>query len=268
MTQSATATNLECSIDLEAILTDGNTNYPFNNIATTCRLMEEAGLPEKLGGDCYDQVTRMIEKIRGAGQEALYIAAGYHFGILTEGSERAYLDPTLSMRDPMYLDELSSEKPLRANTYPVVQDKSSFLSVNLTGDILRSEWNVPRPGVDGNAEIPRMARQTNEFDLRRATDGIDYNPDVVRKFFHDYVRTLAWNTVTPETGEVITLSLGVEGAVSARSSELKNRLTSGTDDCEKRLHIVAKTTGLTRAELDEFLELGQAKFRELKARPL
>lgn len=33
-------------LDLMEILAEGNREYPFNNIATACRLMKETGIPE------------------------------------------------------------------------------------------------------------------------------------------------------------------------------------------------------------------------------
>jgi|GEM_PF-3656949 len=262
---TAGAARPNTSIDFTKTLEEGISNYPFNNIATTCRLMGEADVPELFGGDCYEQVTRMIDRIRKAGVEALYIASGYHFGILVPGNEGmgTYLDPTLSMRQPISLEDLKNGESKKALTFPVLLDTPSRIEASLDGETLLSNWHTPlSDGKGGVRWLPRP-RQKNAFNLAQATDDIGYNPNVVKGFFKTSVRSLSWNSTNTDTGEVVTLGISPRG-ISLRSSHMKSRPRENTPEFEKYMEDIAVITGVSRTELDEFLELATAKFRELK----
>lgn len=248
-------------LDLTEILAEGNRGYPFNNIATTCRLTGETGIPERFGGDCFDQVTRMIERVRLAGVRALYISSGVHFALLLPDIDGGtYLDPTLNMCEPIALPSLRDNTAYRAGTYPLVGGVSSFIGATLSNGILESDWHKAVMSRDGTASTRRL--QHNTFQLDKAAETFTYNPQMVKRFFaSDMVPRLHWNALDMETGEVITVTVDTN-SVGLRSSARSGRL-SGSESAHA-LEKIASLTGVTRREIDEFLTLGQAKFQELK----
>lgn len=250
-------------LDLTEILAEGNEEYPFNNIATTCRLMGETSVPERFGGDCFDQVTRMIRRIREAGQRALYISSGVHFAaFLPDIDGGVYLDPTLNMREPIALPSLRDNTAYRAETYPLVGGVSSFIGATLSNGVLKSDWHKAMMSREGTA-LTRRLPPHNTFQLDRAGETFTYNPQMVRRFFaSDMVPRLHWNALNTETGEVITITVDTD-SVGLRSSARSGRLSDS--ESVHALEKVASLTGVTRQEVDEFLRLGQAKFQELKA---
>lgn len=262
MSQGAVA-GISQDLDLTEILAEGNEKYPFNNIATTCRLMGETGVPERFGGDCYDQVTRMIRRVREAGGRALYIVSGVHFAVyLPDTDGGTYLEPTLNMREPIAINSLQRGVIYRAQTYPIVGGVSSFIGACLEGDALESDWHKAMMS-GGMTAFARKLPPHNVFQLGKAVETFEYNPQMVRRFFRsDMVPRVHWNVVDTGTGEVMTVTLD-PNAVSLRSSAQSGRLPDS--ESAHALEKVASLTGVTRREIDEFLALGQAKFRELKA---
>lgn len=249
-------------LDLTEILAEGNRGYPFNNIATACRLMGETGVPERFGGDCYEQVTRMIRRVREAGEQALYVVSGVHFATLLPAiNGGTYLDPTLNMREPIAMDSLRRGVTCRAQTFPVVGGVSSFIGASLEGDALESDWH--KAMAYGGGTVTRKLPPHNAFQLSKAVEEFEYNPQMIRRFFGgDMVPKVHWNVVDTGTGEMMTVTLDPQ-TVSLRSSAKSGRLSDS--ESAHALEKIASLTGVTRREIDEFLTLGQAKFQELKA---
>lgn len=250
-------------LDLTEILAEGNREYPFNNIATTCRLMRETGVPERFGGDCFDQVTRMIRRIREAGQRALYISSGVHFAVhLPDIDGGVYLDPTLNMREPIALPSLRSNIAHRALTYPVVNNVSSFIGATFSNGVLESDWHKAMMSREGTA-VTRKLPPRNAFQLDKAGETFEYSPQMVKRFFRsDMVPRLHWNALNTETGEVITVTVDTD-SIGLRSSARSGRIPD--NEFTETLDGIAGAMRMSRREIDEFLRLGQAKFRELKA---
>lgn len=250
-------------LDLTEILAEGNRGYPFNNIATACRLMGETGVPERFGGDCYEQVKRMIRRVREAGGRALHIVSSVHFAVLLPDiNGGTYLDPTLNMREPIAMDSLRRGVTCRAQTFPVVGGVSSFIGASLEGDALESDWHKAMMSKEGVAFTRRLPPH-NVFQLGEAVEEFNYNPQIVRRFFgSDMVPKVHWNVVDTGTGEMMTVTLDPQ-TVSLRSSAKSGRLSDS--ESAHALEKIASLTGVTRREIDEFLTLGQAKFQELKA---
>ena len=263
MAEAATAEALQ-ELDLRRVLAKSNQDYPFNNIATTCRLMGEADVPEWFGGDCYDQVTRAIGLIREAGARALYISSGVHFALfLPDTDGGAYLDPTLNMREPISMDSLRSGEMARAQTFPVVRGVSSFIGARLEGNVLKSDWY--RAISQGNQVVTRKLPPSNSFALTDAVESFDYAPERVKEFFRSsMVPRVSWNVIDTETGEMITVTVGGE-VISLRSSAQSGRIVEGNDGYDALMERVANVTKASRQEIDEFLRLWRAKFNELKA---
>lgn len=203
----------------------------------------------------------MIRRIREAGGRALHIVSGVHFAVfLPDIDGGVYLDPTLNMCEPIAINSLQRGVTYRAQTYPVVGGVSSFIGARLEGDALESDWH--KAIVSGEGAVTRKLPPHNVFQLSKAVGEFEYNPQMVRRFFRsDMVPKVHWNVVDTRTGEMMTVTLDPQ-TVSLRSSAKSGRLSDS--ESAHALEKIASLTGVTRQEIDEFLALGQAKFRELK----
>lgn len=244
--------------------------FPFNNISTVCRLQGEDQLPDAFGGDCYEQVTRLADQLRHQVEEVLFMVSYTgplpHFAILAKkDGDALYLDPSLNMRKPVsfdLLDSLSDGDPLEVESYPSVGDESSSIHVS-RGDenVICSAWHTPilRP----NGDVLVRKRLDHTFALDETKDTIPYDPNTVKAAFKANASFLRWNSLDPDTGDIISINL-FQDKIQIRKSWEYGRVNQDDDDFEPCLNRVSSITGVSRNELDEFLELGQARFRELK----
>lgn len=250
----------EAEINLQTILENELNNaifeFPFSSLARAYRLgepdgPEAAGLPEKFGGDCLEQVKRLHGQLHAqrVNADAILSPAEMHFAlIVSEGETDYYLDPSINAVEPVDL----TDGQRAARTYPRLANEWSKLTATVSNDRITSTWKM----VEGSEKI-----RTFNPNIEDPSAHLDLTPQ--RAFFAT-LRDLYWNTIDPETGALLKLRVPKKGesALGIHTAESHGYQFEGKS--ENFSHVfgrIVECSGESEATVRDFIEKTRNRWR-------
>ena len=262
------------SCEIESVYKDVLEGSPYNGLARVLRLQGEKGIPERFGGSCREQVSRLMTSLRSDGWtfRLPYDPTLVHSALIAgRDGDNFFMDPSLMLLRPVSMSMIPRAPELSTvETYPFVNGArgKAELSINSDGQVT-VHWETPMLRPDGNVRLVEKKNQIfkEELDEENFLPNSE-DPQGVRGElqWNGCQKSQYWNVLDAQTGELTTVRVMASGAVEIRKSNNSKAIREEKDNDSSFGQAMAEIARITRtsvSEVVEFLELGKRRFVEL-----